>query len=142
MELPVEITQVNSRSLALVLFRCERAVIELYGRIQLRTHVREHADMLRVVSTRVAVKKAIQSTIKSGLLLTMAMQVQNESNFPFLADVLEETFDARHFRASCILFSGIPLPVQILPSQIGPVVPKDHSIRVHHRDHIDHIVLS
>ena len=85
-------------------------------------------------------KKSYSIWIRIFLLLAMAMQIKDKSYFSFLANFLKKILYARHFRASRIFFSCVPLSVKIFSSQICSIVSKDHSIRVYHRNNINHII--
>lgn len=68
------------------------------------------------------------------------MKIKNEPDLPLLAQLLNKCFDRSHLRAILILFSDIPLTVEILTHQVASVMSKDHTINIHHRNHIDHII--
>lgn len=78
--------EVHSGRLALVLLGGEGAVQKLDGRVEPGAQVRVYADKLGVLRAWVSVKEAVE-------LLAVAMQVQDESDLSFLADLLDEILD-------------------------------------------------
>ena len=70
----------------------------------------------------------------------MTVKVNNESNISFLANLLYEIFDRGDFRTVNIFFCSIPFSIKILSRKVSPVMPKYHSIRIDHRDDVDHII--
>lgn len=133
MNLLVIVTQIYPGRLSLILLRGEGAIHVLDSRTQLGAEIGKYPDKLRILNAGVAVKKTVQ-------LLAMPMQIQNESDLSLLAEFLDEAFNASYFRHIKLFLSGIPLPIQVSPAQVGPVVPEDHPIWIHHRDHIDDVV--
>lgn len=68
------------------------------------------------------------------------MKVYDEPDFSLLADFLYKIFYAGDFGAGIFFFGCIPLSIQILPCQVGSVVPKNNSVRVYHGDYVDYVV--
>ena len=71
----------------------------------------------------------------------MPVKIDDKPDLPLLTNLLEEGLNADHLRTIHILLCDIPLPIQILPHQVTSITAIDNPIHIHHRDHINLIVL-
>lgn len=96
--------------------------------------VRKEAGILSLVEEsfllgRVAVEKGVQG-------FAVAMKIDDDGNGGIFVDILHVFLNVVDLGVD-ILARGPPHAIQIGSSQIGPVVPIEHSIRVHHWEDIE-----
>jgi hypothetical protein len=71
----------------------------------------------------------------------VAVQVEDDFDLFLFVELGDIVFYAVHFRKCFVLIKLIPLPIQIMPHKIRPVVPNNHPIRIHHRNNLKNKVL-
>lgn len=70
----------------------------------------------------------------------MTVQVKHESDLALFTQLSQEVFDARHLRTNSFFLGRIPLSIQVLSGQVGPIVPINNPINVDHRNDIKDII--
>ena len=71
----------------------------------------------------------------------MAVQIQDEFYLSLLAQLLDKGLDGGDFGTVLVFLADVPLSVEVLAHEIAAVMTEDNSIRIHHWDHINHIIL-
>ena len=75
------------------------------------------------------------------LLFAVAVQIEYKLDLSLLAHFLDECLDGGDFGAVLVFLADVPLSVEVLAHEIAAVVTEDNSIRIHHRNHINHKIL-
>ena len=135
MNLLIVVAQIYSCCFSFVLFACKCTIHELNSWVHLWTKIGENSYKLRILWTRISIKKTIE-------LLTVPMQVKNKPNFSLLTQLEQKTFDWCHFWHIRLFFSWIPFPIEILAWKIRPIMAKNNSVWIYHRNHIYDIVFT
>ena len=69
------------------------------------------------------------------------MHIAIERDAPFPANAADHLLTVVNRRVQ-ELVGELPLAIQVAAEQRTPVVTEDHSVRVQHRDHLEHKVLA
>lgn len=72
----------------------------------------------------------------------MAMEVKYHPHSFLLIKFADIFLNAPHFGKTAVLIIHIPFPIQIETHKITPVIPKDHTVGIDHRDDFKDEVLS
>lgn len=130
----VEQAEVDAGGFFLLLFDGEGAVLEADLVGEFGAGVGEAAHVLRLLWVGVAVEEA-------GQFFAVTVQVEDHFDFFLFIELGYIVFYTVHLRKRLVSIKLIPLPIQIMPHQIRPVVPNNHPIRIHHRNNLKNKVL-